>query len=183
MGCKVVINNKMNLWITESELTNTEPKIWLADGIEFDGWYGFGDETIRTFKGNALLINFEKKQHIDLDVSIAHIKGKGPIWAIEASELPQPPFLITEVKDLNIVLNGGIKINLNDQAKEILKNYNIGEEYPIMGNESWFGILEIESQDHGKLIAFSSLKDCNIFDHEVNFIDWEISVGKIEAAE
>jgi hypothetical protein len=168
------IENEVYIWVEFAEKNESG---FLIQGIAFDGDFGFGKEGCRSFSGEVSIISNSTHETTYVELSVAHLKGKGSAWQIISESVPSPPFIIST----NVALHGPsslkVKVALTDSANEIFEKDRFAA-YPVVGNNI-IGILEYMAGD-SRLLFFSERSDMQLsYPTEIFFSEWSMPVGLI----
>jgi hypothetical protein len=178
----MVINNTA-IWVTKI-IEKEGPGKWLIKGLAIDGDYGFGDEDTRSFEGRSVLISLSKRKIVDMRINTAHsTRIAGPLWFLKSvkaiNDLLTPPFLITNLLDLDMHKTDSVDLSLSSEAQEIFNDDGPGNIYPICTSTA-FGILEYSSTGEYGVTIFTQSKASDISflkDETILFSEWDIPVG------
>jgi hypothetical protein len=94
-------------------------------------------------------------------------------------DLLAPPFLITNLLDLNMHKTDSVDLRLNSEAQDIINDDGPGNIYPVCTSTA-FGILEYSSAGEYGLTMFAQSKAPDISflkDETIRFSEWDIPVG------
>ncbi len=179
----MVIKNQIAIWITEI-IEEEERNQWLIKGLAFDGDYGFGDETIRSYQGETSIISLCRKDIVQTILFAVHsTRIPSPLWSLRINNssisLPDPPFLITDILNFSVCINELQDILLSQEAEAIFFRDGVGEIYPI-STSSLFGILKYKETNTFWLTAFSENGILNydlLSKEKLMFSEWGITVG------
>lgn len=181
----MIINNRLAIWII-GNLGNDDFDRWLLKGIAFDGDYGFGNEDTRSYRGKSAIISLTKKKIVETVIHTAHsTRISAPLWSLEISnfpaEIPEPPFLLTDITDLNIVLDDLVELQLSEEAQKIFKRDKVGDIYPV-STSFWFGILKLKQMNNFGLTLFIPNDASHLLSkEEIIFSEWDIPVGYLRS--
>lgn len=168
------IENEIYIWVESVEKYESG---FLVQGIAFDGDFGFGKDGARSFSGEVLIVSSSTRKTAFVEMSVAHVKGKGGVWKIVSDTVPSPPFLISSNHDLHGPAAVEINISPAASACEVFKRDG-GGRYPVVGSNV-IGILDYMEGD-SRLIFFSDRYDLKLScPTEIFFSEWGISAGLI----
>ena len=168
------IENEVYIWVESVEKNESG---FLVQGIAFDGDFGFGKEGGRSFSGEVLIVSISTRKTAFVEISVAHVKGKGGVWQIVSDAVPAPPFLISSNHDLHGPNDMEINISPTASACEIFERDGAGR-YPVVGSNI-IGILDY-MEGGSRLLFFSDRDDLKLScPTEIFFSEWGISAGSI----
>ena len=183
MGYEEVINPRLAIWVASYDLYSKSPLVWKAEGYAIDGYHGFGNSKTRYFTGMLSLISVKKQKLTQyLSVSSVHFSHEGFKWLIKSAEkLPQTPFLISSDLGLEIIFDGYVIMN----KEQDLINLSEPEDWVYsVSSESWFGVMKVKENERVHLIAFSSNNSARVSRKDQLWsFEWDCSAGVIEDME
>lgn len=171
------INRSVLYYVREAQCDSiSSPPIRRLFGWEFDRWFGFGGELEHEgYEGEVAIISETSKSIKFLDIGRSHSSSKSWGWRVETDELPEPPFLITNRLNTELIYDGEVELELNDEGKETF----YGDRAPgwegtpisfaILGSSGWFGYIEKpEDSDTFYILAYSdTVKQDGILNSEM----------------
>lgn len=128
-----------------------------------------------------LAIRAEMRIVQTLHLSPAHVAGRGEVvlaagWANRI----EPPFLLTNDLDLEVMANGVVHLVLTDDAQTIFDRDARGGEYPVE-SEHWVGLLTRELDGAMRLLAFSPRRGTSVSQGDrIKFTEWDFECGTID---
>lgn len=171
-----VINPGLAIWVIESSLYQDEPQIWKVDGIAIDGEYGFGNNCVREFDGEVVLLSHEEKLVENLSIYNAHFSREGFKWLLKTNHsVPKTPFLISSDLAIKIIYDGLVEINKDDELA-----VDEGYIHPV-GSQDWFGVMRTDTNRNSHLLAFSSKENVTLKEYDYLWsFEWDCPIGRIK---
>jgi hypothetical protein len=197
------INRNVLMYVEEARSDSSDSRLrWYLHGWSFDNRHGFGGFMAGDdYEGEAAIISETSKSIKFLYIGRRHSSRKSWGWWTETDELPEPPFLITNRLNTQLIYDGEIEIDLDEEGKKMFlgeinpESFGMPIEYLVLGSSGWFGEITTEAGSHSfHLLAYSdSIEQEGILNSEMisNFdvadamdelmIDEEINVEQFKS--
>jgi hypothetical protein len=141
MAYPVDIRSDIAILVEESVLEDTiSPPCWKLHGDIFDGWTGLGGQLESEYEGDVALISETSKSIQHLRIDRYHSSRKSWGWRVETDQMPEPPFLITNKINAEIIFNGIVELDLNDYGKKLFEDRDEAS-FIVLGSNGWFGVM------------------------------------------
>ncbi len=82
MECQEDIDLGMSIWVTKSSLLTYRPKVLKIDGIPIDGDRGFGNQEVKEYSGEAILLSPKYRKIQNLTLFRVHTSRNGWGWGV-----------------------------------------------------------------------------------------------------
>ncbi len=165
------------IWVTNVIVEGGES---VLDGVVFDEDFGFGCEDIRNFNGNMAIYTTLEKVLIESELSVIHVAGKGVLWSLKSTNIPAPPFLLSNRVDLSGVIETPVSVHFTSEAKKALEGSGYGF-YPILVKGT-VGIFNYNG-DNPSMIVFPKFESSLDQDYwEPILSEWDLKLGRLERA-
>jgi hypothetical protein len=170
MEQNTVTDLMIHIWVRSSELD--------SDGsLQFKGELLYEQDRHSLLRTGVVGIfsAFDKEKRIDIGESVlfeGHSTRSGFFFRLKPDRLfdaPQPPFLLTNVRELRKIYGGGVSIRSIPPLDEH-EGYGAEDLTFIAGCNDWFGVVEVSASAVnyvGFLTAFSTQGSCAVSDRDI----------------